>query len=265
MKLIEKLNFTAEYFTKPHGREIKKPNEDRVLVDKENGVFILLDGVTRVHEEYENAPHESAAGDLGDIVVDEAYHFIIDNILDSDPERILRGAVLAANVKIREYREKKSQIEWVYHPSTLGIIGLIRDNTLYFVYAGDCLGVLIRRGAKMLIGREWTLEAVDKLAMSKAERYGKYCNHPDNHLSYTVFNGDDEVTVGLEYSFIDLHSGDTLLIGSDGIGDYMKFEKSADLIKQSPEEMINNSAEYDARPYAEYADDKTLIKLNFNK
>ena len=85
------------------------------------------------------------------------------------------------------------------------------------------------------------------------------------NYTYTVFNGDDEVTVGLEYSFIDLHSGDTLLIGSDGIGDYMKFEKSADLIKQSPEEMINNSAEYDARPYAEYADDKTLIKLSFNK
>ena len=263
MKLLEKLKFSAEYYTKPHGREIKKPNEDRVLVDEKNGVFILLDGVTRVHEEYESAPYKSAAGDLGDIVIDEAYRFIIDNIDESDTERILRGAVLAANVKIREYREKKSEAEWIYYPSTLGIIGLIRDNTLHFAYAGDCLALLIRRGAKMLMGREWTLEAVDKLALSKAQRYDRYCNHPDNHLSYTVFNGDDEVTVGLEYSFIDLHSGDTLLIGSDGIGDYMKFEKSEDLLRQSPEEMINNSAEYDALPYAEYADDKTLIKLSF--
>ena len=263
MKLLEKTKFHIECASAPHGREIKKPNEDRLLIDEENGIFILLDGVTRIHREYEEHPYESAALDLGNIFIEEAYPLIKSNLTAPDPERLLREAVRAANVKIKEYRRRKSLAEWEFYPSTLGIIGIIRDGCLHYVSAGDCIGVLIRKGAKMLFGREWTLEAVDKLNVSKKERYDFYCNHPENHLSYTVFNGDEEVMVGLQYSFIDLHEGDTLLMTSDGLGDYIKFEKSADLLRQTPAEMIARSGEYDLAPYAEYADDKTIIKLSF--
>ncbi len=264
MKLLEKLRYKAEYYTKMHGREIPKPNEDRVLVDEERGIFIVLDGVTRVHEEYENAPYQSAAGDLGDIFIREAYRFIKENISESDPERILRGAINVANTEIREYRKVKSEEEWSYYPSTLGFVALVRDNTLHYIATGDCLAILIRRGTKILLGREWTLEAVDKLRLTKAERYALYCNHPENRLSYTVFNGDDEVMEALDYCFLDLHEGDTLLIASDGIGEYIKFEKSRDLLEQTPEEMIERSGIYDVPPFGEYIDDKTLIKLSFS-
>lgn len=263
MKLLERLRFKAEYTSVCHKRNITKPNEDRVLVDEERGIFILLDGVTRAHPEYESTPYESAAGDLGDIFIDLAYKYIVNNISDPEPENILRGAIKIANEKIREYRKRKSEEEWSYYPSTLGFVSIIRDGVLHYIATGDCLGVLIRRSVKILLGREWTLEAVDKLCVTKAERYSKYCNHPENRLSYTVFNGDDEVMDGIEYSFIDLHSGDTLLIASDGIGDYIKFEKSMDLILQTPEQMIANSEVYDRPPFAEYADDKTIIKLSF--
>lgn len=261
--VLEKIKFRIESASSPHEREIKKPNEDRLFFDEENAVFMLLDGVTRVHEEYEKHPYESAALDLGNIFIDEAYRFIKSNIGSSDPEQLLRRAVELANSKIKEYREKKTKAEWGFYPSTLGFIGLIRGSTLHYVSVGDCIGVLIRRNAKMLLGREWTLEAVDKLNVTKKERYDLYCNHPKNHLSYTVFNGDEVVGEGLQYSFIDLHEGDTLLVASDGIGDYIKYEKSDDLISQSPAEMIARSGEYDLPPYAEYADDKTLIKLSF--
>ena len=68
---------------------------------------------------------------------------------------------------------------------------------------------------------------------------------------------------GLECSFINLHTDDTVIIATDGIGDYIKYEKAEDLIKQSPEQMIQCSDEYDAEPYSKYADDKTIIKLTF--
>lgn len=264
MKLLEKLTYKSEYFSVMHGRELKKPNEDRLLVDEENGIFILLDGVTRVHKEYESAPYKSSASDICDIFIDEAYRFIMDNLLDSDPERILRGAVMTANIRIREYRKKKSENEWGFYPSAVGFLGIIRDNTLYYANAGDCMVVLIRRGAKILLGREWTVEAVDKKQVTKAERYQIYCNHPENHLSYTVFNGDNNVNEGLECSFVDLHEDDTVIIATDGICDYIKYEKSEDLIKQSPKQMILSSEEYDTAPYSKYADDKTLIKLKFS-
>ena len=263
MTIKEKLSFKVEGASAPHERDIEKPNEDRLFIDEERGIFILLDGVTRPHSEYVSHPYESAALDLGNIFIEEAYRFILDHISDSEPESILRGAVMKANLKIREYRNKFSCEEWEYYPSTLGFVVLLRDGVLHYVSVGDSIAVLVRRNAKMLFGREWALEAVDKLNLTKKERYEKYCNHPENHLSYTVFNGDDEVMRGLEYSFIDIHKGDVLFIASDGIGDYLKYEKSSDIIKMTPCEIIDRSGEYDRPPYAEYADDKTVIKLSF--
>ena len=99
--------------------------------------------------------------------------------------------------------------------------------------------------------------------MTKAERYTRYCNHPDKELSYTVFNGDDQVMDGIEYSYLDLHEGDTVILASDGISEYIKYTKSDLLIRQTPREMIESSSEFDRPPFANYADDKTIIKIRF--
>ena len=248
--------------TLPHGREIEKPNEDRLFFDEKKGVFMVLDGVTRPHSEYIEHPYESAALDLGNIFIDEAYGYIKNNINAADPEQLLREAVRTANRKIREYLDERQNEKWEYLPSTIGIIGIFRDSTLHYVCVGDSIAALLRGSSKILFGREWALEAVDKLGLSKAERYAKYCNHPQNPLSYTVFNGDEVVMEGLQYSFIDLHEGDTLLIVSDGMGEYIKFEKNADLIAQSPKDMIAKSGKYDVLPFATYVDDKTVIKIS---
>ncbi len=264
MKLLEKLSYSVQSATKVNSRTVPKPNEDRLLYDEKNGIFILLDGVTRPDKEYIDLPGESAVCDIDDIFIDVVYRYIADRLTDEDPERILRESVNAANLLIKEYRERKSAEEWGYYPSTIGIIALLRGRTLYYVCAGDCLGMLIRRGTKMLFGKEWTLEAVDMLKMTKAERYAKHCNHPENHLSYTVFNGDDVVADSLEFSYIDLHEGDTVILCSDGICDYVKYEKSEKILKETPEEMIARSAIYDEAPYATYIDDKAMIKISFN-
>ncbi len=263
MSVLEKIKLTLDFATAPHTRELKKPNEDRLLVDGERGIFIVLDGVTRVHSEYEKAPFESAARDVGDIFIKEVYAYICDHISDPDPRAILEGAVREANALIKDYRSKKSEAEWGFYPSTLGIISILRDGRLYYLSVGDCIGVLLRGSSKILFAREFALEAVDLHGVSKKDRYAIYCNHPENHLSYTVFNGDEVVMRGVEYSFLDIHEGDVLFLATDGIGDYLKYEKIGELKKRSADEIISHSGEYDAPPYAEYADDKTLIKLSF--
>ena len=264
MENKEKLVFKTECASVPNTRiELKKPNEDRFFVDEKNGVIILLDGVTRVHSEYDERPYESASAEVGEIFIKTAYGFIVDNINSSDPESVILGAISFANEKLREFRDKKSVSEWNFYPATLGFVGLIRDNILYYVGVGDCMGVIIRRKAKIILGKEWSVEALDKLNITKNQRYGLYCNHPENPLSYTVFNGDDSVVTELDCSFVDLHAGDILFVVSDGIADYVKYEKSDILINQSPEQIILNSSDYDVPPYAEYADDKTIVKVTF--
>ena len=261
--LLMKNALHIEYATKPHGRGLDKPNEDRLLVDKERGIFIVLDGVTRPHGEYEASPFESAALDVGNIFLTEVYAYLCDHISDQNPRKILENAVRIANEKIYEYRQKKSADEWGFFPSTLGIISILRGKTLHYLCVGDCIGVLIRYNSKIIFGRELTVKAVDLCQATKSERYALYCNHPENHLSYTVFNGDDVVMDGVQYSFIDLHEGDILFLASDGIADYLKYEKAVDLVFKSPESIIGDSVRYDAPPFASYADDKTLIKLQF--
>ena len=73
MKTLEKIRYKTEHATASHQRKLAKPNEDRLIVDEERGIFIVLDGVTRVHKEYEQTPFKSAAGDVGDIFITEAY------------------------------------------------------------------------------------------------------------------------------------------------------------------------------------------------
>lgn len=263
MKLLERIRYKLDYATAPHTRELNKPNEDRLITDSERGIFIVLDGVTRVHSEYKSAPFKSAAGDVGDIFIGAVYRYLCEHISDPEPRAILEGAIREANQLILDYRRQKSKEEWGFYPSTLGIISFLREGRLYYASCGDCIGVLLRGGARMIFARELALEAVDLHSVSKKERYDIYCNHPENHLSYTVFNGDEAVMEGVEYSFIDIYEGDTLFLATDGIADYLKYEKSQELIRAGAEEMISLSGEYDRPPYAEYADDKTLIKLSF--
>jgi serine/threonine protein phosphatase PrpC len=261
--LLQKNALSVEYATKLHGRGLDKPNEDRLLADKERGIFIVLDGVTRVHKEYDATPNQSAAGDVGDIFLKAVYEYICEHLYEPNPRSILEEAVRIANAKIKDYRRKKSLDEWGFYPSTLGIISILRGKTLHYLCVGDCIGVLIRYNSKIIFGRELTVKAVDLCGTTKSDRYALYCNHPENHLSYTVFNGDEVVMDGVQYSLIDLHDGDVLFLASDGISDYLKYEKAVDLILKSPEIIIEDSGRYDAPPFASYADDKTLIKLQF--
>ena len=263
MKLLEKIRCAVDSASVIHNRNISKPNEDRLIVDNERGIYIVLDGITRPHSEYRRHPNESMAGEVGDIFLSECYAYIKEHLDSGNPEKILRAATKSANEKLDEYRTKKSNVKWDFFPATIGIIALLSGSTLHYLCVGDSMGVLVRGNSKILFGKEFALEAVDMLSLSKKERYDHYCNHPENPLSYSVFNGDDFVAETAEYSFLDIHEGDTVFIATDGICNYLKFEKCADIVKQSADEIIASSSTYDAPPYARYADDKTLIKLSF--
>lgn len=263
MKITKNITFTVDSASLAHNRELSKPNEDKLFIDRERGIFIVLDGITRPHAEYESRPMQSAAKDFGEEFLDSVLTYLSIHIDELEPKELLLNAVKTGNDRLDRLREKKSLEEWEFYPGTLGIISLLRDNVLHYVSVGDCLATLIRGNSKILFGREPALEAVDLHNVSKQDRYGIYCNHPENHLSYTIFNGDGVVMNGVEYSFIDLHEGDVLFLGSDGIGCCLKYEKTAILKEKSVGEIFEISKKYDTLPYAEYADDKTLIKLEF--
>jgi serine/threonine protein phosphatase PrpC len=263
MKLLEKLVVAASYSTAPNQRGLQKPNEDRLLCDTDHGIFIVLDGVTRIHEEYAQRPYESAAADVADLFLKAVYDALLADLQALAPETLLKNAIRTANAQLIAYRAQKTETQWGFAPSSTGLICLLRNGTLYYAAAGDCLGLLLRGSGKQLFGCQWQLEAVDKLQVTKRERYSRYCNHPESPLCYTVFNGDPSVADTATYSSLELHRGDMLLLASDGLANYLKYEPLKKLRSQTPAEMIADSAAYDRPPFGSYADDKTVIKLTF--
>jgi serine/threonine protein phosphatase PrpC len=241
-----------------------KPCEDCVICDPVHGTFIVLDGITRVHKEYSAAPGKSAACDVNEIFVGAVMRYIADNHRELDAEKLLRGAVKSGNDRIREFRSQKSLNTWGFYPGTLGIIALIRGARLHYICAGDCVGMILRGNTKICFGEQLSLAALEIKKISKKDRYDIYCNHPENKLSYTIFNGDECVPDSCEYANIDLQQGDIVVLASDGIKNYLKYE-FVDVIKTtSADRLIDLSMEYDAVPFGTYSDDKSLLKFIYN-
>ena len=258
---MDHMKFSVETISQINKRNIQKPNEDVIIADAERGIFILLDGVTRPHSEYQEHPGTSAALDVSEVFAREAYAYLKAHSDECDKERLLRDAAAQANSHLLSLRNKKSLAQWGFYPATLGIIALIDDGTLHYLSVGDCLGVLLRKSSRMLFGKEFALEGVDLLNPSKQDRYEKYCNQHPDFLSYTVFDGAENVPANAEYSFLRLESGDTLLMVSDGIGNMAKFEKQ-DTLKTTPlEQLLALSEKYDVAPFGAYADDKSIIRI----
>lgn len=255
------LIYEAEACTKTNSRKIGKPNEDCFVVDTKSGIYILLDGITRVHAEYDGT-EKSAACDVNQIFSETVYDTLKTKLNDECVPKIIREAVLKGNSEIGKYRMKKSLNDWGFFPGTLGIIAVIRNNTLFYLSAGDCLGTLIRGNSKIFFGRQYEIKALEIKNVSKKERYELYCNHPENRFSYTVFNGDQSAADGMETSFIGLSKGDVVLMATDGAASVSKYEKANTLKEKSLEHLIHISSVYDQPPFATYADDKTIIRIN---
>ena len=244
-------------------RGLEKPNEDYFMVDRERNFFMLLDGITRVHQEYADAPGHSAACDVNQIFSEAAFAYFAENAGSADPNTLLRSAALAGNAALLYYRQQKPQEQWQFFPGTLGILAMLQKNRLYYAYTGDCMCTLLRQDSKLHFCQQGANQALEQLKVSKADRYEIYCNHPEHPLSYGIFNGDENVNQLLEQGSLELQRGDVLFLSTDGLSSYMRFTKADTLRNQTPEEILDASGIYDKPPFAAYADDKTLLKLVF--
>ena len=80
------MQYQATSGTRINERGLGKPNEDLLLVDRENHIFILLDGITRVHREYADLPGKSAALDVGEIFLQTAYAYMLAHLEEPDTD-----------------------------------------------------------------------------------------------------------------------------------------------------------------------------------
>lgn len=246
---------------------LKKPNEDFQLRSEESGVFILADGVTRPHAEYQ----KSALCNLAAECARELCQTIQNKLLlsaarERDPVKRMREALIAGNRSVREFGEKKwrSRVQDVsasYPPCCTLLLALLSDDVLYFYNCCDTVGYLIRNEVKMCFTDHYNWRA-EREGYPKATVYRELHNNPAHKAGFAIVNGDERFESFLRIGQLKVASGDRLILSTDGLAEFLLATGGAELREMTAEDMLRQSAAYDQAPFRKYADDKSCIIID---
>ena len=254
-----------------HRSELCKPNEDFNLYDAEKGFFILADGVTRPHEEYQNPAlynlASSGARELCEAIRDS---LIASHDSGAKPIDRMKAAIKAGNKRVHELN-LENWIPKVINPSksfplccTL-LVALFSKDILYFFNCCDTVGYLIRSGIKMQFTERynWRAELEQRMKVYDKEYvYNKLHNNPEEAAGFAIVNGDKSFEQFLQIGWIKVTRNDRIILSTDGLRDFLAATKGSVLHTLTPKEMIELSEPFDTMPFSTYADDKTCVVID---
>ena len=252
------------------GTRQKKECEDYLIIDSNNEIFMVADGVTRNDEEYDKGIHH--AGVVSKLFLDSTYDYLTKNVLDSYSRknivRLIKEALKYGNNKVFEYnKENASKINSIEQPGSCFAIGLIFEDTFYFTGGGDCIITVIRNGSRINLFSPQTEYAFKYLKIEKDRKLlmDEYVNNPANPYGYALANGDRKLMSMIEPSYFQVESGDIIFVSSDGASDLIRFGPIEDLSKKSLEDIIAMSNKQDESLGKAYFDDKAIIRIYVGK
>lgn len=243
------------YSTEKNTKRSDKPNEDFIICDSQNHVFILLDGVSRDVKEgvYPNpSPSEEVARLLGTEIHRQ---ICLDLDTSNDVSGRIRYSVLKANELVAEYNHK---YKLVFQAGAVGIIIIIKDNVMYYCYIGDCCGRIIRNGEMITFTKMQTaLISEHKKNYSANEIRNVICNNPKHPFAYGVLNGDPCAEYFMRFGTCQLYRKDQILISSDGMEPFLSKASIATMQLNSAKELLEKSI----LANNVNQDDKSIIKI----
>lgn len=232
-------------------KNINKPNEDYYLCDDKNGIYILVDGVSRdkINGIY---PNPSPALEVSKLFVNEAYDYIVryQNLYDRN-EYLLQKAMINGNSAIKAYNECYMW-ENDFFPGTVGIIVFLKEGKLYYSYIGDCYGILIGKQKRIFTKCQTKEIARHKKEYSSIEIRNDICNNVKHPCAYGVLNGDVRAKDFMISGVINTKAYDEVILCSDGFSDVVTQFSGLEMKEMSIEEM--NEA-------GNLQDDKTIIQI----
>lgn len=208
------LKITTDFAISKNRRDFPKPLEDFILIDRENKIFIILDGVSR---DKENGiyPDPSPSFEVTQIFAKEVFNFLKQENRGRDMANLLRLAVIKGNNKINEYNKKAT---WTFLPGTVGIVSVILDDKFYYVFVGDCIGQIFHKKISKFFTYPQTKLIKEHITEFSADQIrNNICNNKKQPYSYGVFTGETGVMDFLEYGEESLYEGDLILLATDGM------------------------------------------------
>ncbi len=204
----------------------KSVNEDAVLVDGENGLFLLADGMS--------GPRAGRVASR--LAVRKAHAFLKDLITkapDADILPLLNKALEHAHAEVQKASRKRGALSGM---GTTLIVLCIRNHAAYLSHVGDSRAYLHRQGTLARITTDHTMDyGIDQDVMIRE----LFFFHKARVLSQAL--GPSEAVICDGHS-VDLLPGDIILLCSDGLTDMLSDGAIEELIKNYSDDLEKASA-----------------------
>lgn len=248
------MNVISIGITQKNQRGNDKPNEDFYLMDDKNGIYIIVDGVSR---DRENGvyPNPSPAAEVSQLFVQKAYDYLKNHIKEEENiEELIFRAMAVGNDEIALYNQRQ---KWAddFYPGTVGIIACLKREHFYYGYIGDCYGVYLnlnRRYTNVFTKCQTEKIALHKKEFTSYEIRNVICNNMEHPYSYGVLNGNKAALDFVEIAMFPIYNNDRILLCTDGVADALKGLLSRKIYGISLEDILRISKE---------TDDKTIISI----
>lgn len=257
------INNVLSFSEKNSRIDINKPNEDYYLFDIPNGIFIVVDGVSRSYR-YDNYPDPSPSAQLAKSFTERLYKKIksVKANCDGLNKEMLSTIILELNDSIKSLNQELGSAIENFRIGLVYILAIVDNGKVHYSYIGDCALWLIRdNNLQLLTNLQTERIKKNRSRFTRIEIENNIRNNINHPCGFGVLNGDPRVIDFIKCDAISSISGDTLLLASDGLNHIMLPENINLLSNGAKEDMIKLSELFEKKKDFK-PDDKTIIRFS---
>lgn len=271
----EVINVFASDFAFSENRGKNHPMEDSLVCDAEHNVYVVADGITRQDAtEYDRKKDNKISHDISNEFCHVFAESFVGETLGMDGSELIsekfRRSFVKANASVKKisdaYLEEMPSAK-SEPPGTVAVAAAIYNDVLYFGSVGDCVGVLVRNGQKIIFSDKQTSFAFGKAGIERdrALLQRDYINNPANPYGYGVINGNPNAVKFFKVGHLSLEYGDTVYLVSDGVADYIRYCDYGVYADKTVEEIISAAVELEERLRGKGCshDDMAVIRIKW--
>ena len=263
----------------------RKPNEDFHLASSKMPIFIIADGVTQGRFESGVYAFPAGAKAAAQIFCYTILEFLEKGIDLSKKKNhqfnknLVKKSFNLANQRVYELNknegiyEKMNLFEYDLF-DTVGVVGFVLDDSLYYGFVGDCGLIIFNKSNKVKFQtKDMVKPAVEKAKVIHKDwknlsekqqiiiEHRDFRNTPDKK-GYGSFSGEKEVEKYYQIDKKALKKGDLFVFYSDGFVDYFQFPGFIEILRNKNKKSLDKFTLEKARlDNSKYGSDRTLISI----
>ena len=147
-----------------------------------------------------------------------------EKMRDSSIQNMLDSALTAANIEVYDFAEANTELKGM---GTTVVCAIVRDGQAFIAHAGDSRAYIISADND---ARQVTVDhSVVQDLLSKGKITSEQAEHHPNKNIITRAVGVDK-NIKIDFDQIDLEAGDTVLLCTDGLSNYVTNEEMIDIM-----------------------------------